>query len=213
MNVLTYILIVVLVIGLIPLSKYRGWKEMSAFAAAISVALFFTNLDKFSRFKAGGIEAELRTVVTEAYAAIEQLKELGLSLSTPIVDNLAISGRMLIYIPLKYKLERVAKIAETLKKLGASEKEIEEACSTIYQRVTNDHMRKTLHSLLSSNPGKQPLFQGLDDGKMDNWDKSKLEKFIKDNGLKKSEETEEWIRDLDYFLKNKKLRREEQWQS
>jgi hypothetical protein len=100
-----------------------------------------------------------------------------------------------------------------LKKLGASEKEIEEACSTIYQRVTNDHMRRVLHSLLSSNPGKQSLFQGLDHGKMDNWDKGKLEKFIKDNGLKKSEETEEWIRDLDYFLKNRKLKREEQWQS
>jgi hypothetical protein len=66
--------------------------------AAIFVALVFANLDKFSRFKGAGIEAELRTAVNEAYAAIEQLKELGLSLSSPIVDELAISGRMLQYI-------------------------------------------------------------------------------------------------------------------
>ena len=76
---------------------------------------------KFSRFKGTfkgvGLEAELKTAVDEAYAAIEQLKELGLSLSSPIVDELAISGRMLQYIHLKYKLERVAKIADTLKKL------------------------------------------------------------------------------------------------
>ena len=188
---------------------------MGIAATAICVALFFANLDKFSRFKggAGGIEAELRTAVNEAYAAIEQLKELGLSLSSPIVDELAVSGRMLQYIHLKYKLARVAKIAETLKKLGASEKEIEEVCSTIYERVTNDHLRRVLHSLRSSNPGKESLFEGLEDGKMDGWDKNKLEKFIKDSGLKKSEQTEEWIRDLDYFLKNRKLRREEQWQS
>jgi hypothetical protein len=215
MNDLTQKLIVALVLVPILLSIFRGAKDMGIAATAICVALFFANLDKFSRFKggAGGIEAELRTAVNEAYAAIEQLKELGLSLSSPIVDELAVSGRMLQYIHLKYKLARVAKIAETLKKLGASEKEIEEVCSIIYERVTNDHMRRVLHSLRSSNPGKESLFEGLEDGKMDGWDKSKLEKFIKDSGLKKSEQTEEWIRDLDYFLKNRKLRREEQWQS
>ena len=48
-----------------------------------------------------------------------------------MVDELAMSARMLQDIPLKYKLERVAKIAETLKKLGASENKIEEVYFTI----------------------------------------------------------------------------------
>jgi len=48
----------------------------------------------------------------------EQLKELGLSLSSPIVDEMAVSGRMLQDIPLKHKLERVEKIEDNLRKIG-----------------------------------------------------------------------------------------------
>jgi hypothetical protein len=212
MNDFTQKLIVILVIVPILVGIFRGTKEMGIAAGAIIVALFFANLDKFSRFKGGGNEAQLRAAVTDAYVAIAQLKELGLSLSSPIMDELAVSGRLLQPIHLKYTLERVAKIAETLKKLAASEKEMEEVVSPIYERVTNDHMRRVLHSLRSLNPEKESLFEGLEEGKMDGWDKSRLDKFIKDNRLEKSEQTEDWIRDLEYFLKNRKLRREEQWQ-
>ena len=95
MNALTLILIILLIVVPILLCFVRGAKEAAAVTLSISIALFFANLDKFSRFKGGGIEAELRTAVTEAYAAIDQLKELGLSLTSPIVDELAVSGRML----------------------------------------------------------------------------------------------------------------------
>lgn len=213
MNDMNQKLIIALVVIPILFGIFRSPKEMGIALTAIVFALFFSNIDKFSRFKGAGFEAELKTAVTKAYAAIEQLKELGLSLSSPIVDELAISGRMLQYIPLKYKLERVAKIADMLKKLGASQGEIEEVCSTIYNRVTNDHIRGILHSLKNSNPGKDTLFEGINDGKMDDWDKAKIEKFIKENKLSKSKETDEWFLDLEYFLKNRKLRREDKWQS
>ncbi len=180
-------------------------------AGSICVALAFANLDKIESFSAGFFQAKLRTAVEKAYAAIEQLKELGLSLSSPIVDEMAVSGRMLQYIPLKHKLERVEKIEDNLRKLGASKEEIEVACSTIYERVGSDHIRNVLRSLLNSNPEKKGLFEGLDDGKMDSI--RDFEKFIKDNDLKRSKETDEAILDLQYFLKNKKLRREDQWQS
>jgi len=209
MNDMNQKLIIALVVIPILLGIFRSPKEMGIAVAAIGLALFFSNIDKFSRFKGtfkgAGLEAELKTAVDEAYAAIEQLKDLGLSLSGPIVDELAISGRMLQYIHLKYKLERVAKIADTLRKLGASQTEIEEACSTIYGRVTNDHIRKTLHSLKNSNPGKEKLFEGINDGKMDAWDKGKIETFIKEYNLNKSEDTDELFLDLDYFLKYRKL--------
>jgi hypothetical protein len=213
MNDITQKLIVALVIVPVLLAVFRGPKEMAIAAGAIGVALFFANIDKFSRFKGGGIEAELRTAVGEAYAAIEQLKELGISLSSPIVDELAISGRMLQFIHLKYKLERVAKIADTLRRLGASPAEIEEVCSTLYQRVTSDHIRGVLRSLREANPEKEPLFKGVDDGKMDDWDRVRLETFIKENQLKTTEDTQEWMRDLEFFLRTRTLRREEQWQS
>jgi hypothetical protein len=97
---------------------------------AIGLALFFVNLDKFARFKTpGGFEAELKTAVNKAYDAISELKEPGLNLSAPIVDELAISGRMLQYIS-PFKLERG--IAANLKALGASPEEIEKATETIY---------------------------------------------------------------------------------
>jgi hypothetical protein len=180
-------------------------------AGSICVALAFANLDKLESFSAGFFQAKLRTAVEKAYAAIEQLKELGLSLSSPIVDEMAVSGRMFQYIRLKHKLERVEKIEDNLRKLGASKEEIEAACSTIYERVGSDHRRKVLRTLLNSNPEKKGLFEGLDEGKMDSI--RDFEKFIKDNDLKKSKETDEAILDLQYFLKNKKLRREDQWQS
>ena len=213
MNEFTQKLIIALVIVPIPIGIFRGPTEMAIVAGAISVGLFFANLDKFKSFKGGGIEAQLRTAVNDAYAAIHQLRELGVSVSSPIVDALAISGRMMQFIPLKYKLERVEKIAETLKKLGVSDKEIQEVCSTMYERVTDDHIRGVLSALKSSNPGKEKLLEGLGDGKFDGWDKAKFETFIKDNELKKNENAEEWLEDLEYFLKTKKLRREDNWQS
>ena len=210
---MTQKLILAMVILPICLGIFCGAKQMGISVIAIFLALCFANLDKISRFKGAGMEAEVRTAVNDAYAAITQLKDLGLSLSSPIVDELTVSGRWHVYIQLKYKLKNVEKIAETLKKLGASDKEIEETCSTFYQRLTEDHKRAVLNSLLRSNQEKKLLFEGVNDGNMDDWDKSKLDKFIMDNDLKKNEETEDYFRDLDYFLQNKKLRREDNWQS
>lgn len=213
MNDLNQKLIITLVVIPILLGIFRTPKEMGIAVAAIGLALFFANIDKFSRFKGAGFEAELRIAVDEAYAAIVQLKELGLSLSAPIVDELALSGRISKYIPLKYKLNQVSEIANTLKKLGASQKEIDEVCSNIYDQVTNDHTSSILHALKIANPEKKDLFEGINDGKMYDWDKSKIEKFINEHNLTKSDDTNEWFLDLDYFLKQRKLRREDKWQN
>lgn len=48
---------------------------------------------------------------------------------------------------------------------------------------------------------------------MDAIDKKALDSLIKENSLKESADTVELIRDLDFFLEHKKLRREDQWQS
>jgi hypothetical protein len=213
MNDLTQKLIAALVIVPILLAIFRGPKEMSIAASAIVAALIFANLDKFKYFKVLGTEGELRTAVDDAYAAIAQLRDLGIALSSPIVDDLAVSGRLLQYLPLKYKLERVATIAETLRKLGASEKEIDGVTATLYGRVTQDHIVKILRSLRTSNPEKEQLFKGLDDAKTVIADKTQLDQFIKGNNLQISDDAAELISDLDFFIKNKKLRRDDQWQS
>jgi hypothetical protein len=213
MNDLTQKLVFALVIVPVLIGIFRSRTEMFLSIIAIASALFFVNLDKFTRFKTPGFEAELRTVVNKAYAAIEELKELGVALSAPIIDDLAMSGRIFQYIPLKFKLERVEKIAATLKALGASETEIEAVTATIYGRVINDHENGILYALREINPAKVKLFDGLDDGKMSSWDKAKIEEFITSNGLIRNEEVEERFLDLDFFLKNRKLRRPDKWQS
>ena len=109
--------------------------------------------------------------------------------------------------------DKLIEIAETLKELGASDNEIEDVCATIYNRVINDHTRRILLSLKNVNPEKGQLFEGINDGKMDDWSKDKIEKFVEEHNLIQSDETKESIIDLDYFLEHKKLRREDKWQS
>jgi len=192
---------------------FKGPKEMTVATGAIAIALFFSNIDRFSYFRGGGIEARLRDAVKEAYAAIEELKDLGLALSSPIVDELAVSGQFLQFVHLKYKLDRVSKIAETLKRLGASEAELEEACSTLYERVESDHINALLRSLKASNPDKDQLFQGIDEGKFSNWKKEQVEALVLEKNLKTNDEYKKWIESLDYFLSVKKLKNPDDWQS
>jgi hypothetical protein len=213
MNDTTQKLIVAMVVIPILLGLFRSKWEMSLAIGAIGIALAFANLDKIARFKTPAFEAELRTVVDKAYAAIEQLKDLGLALSAPIADELAISGRMLQYIPLKYKLERVQKIAATLKELGASQAEIDLATATIYGRVSHDHLIGIVYLLRDLNKDKAPLFQGIEEGKMNSWDRATVESFITSNGLVKNDEVDERFLDLEFFERTKTLRRPDRWQS
>jgi len=196
------------IFGALKMPAEMGWA-----IASIGLALIFANLEKFSRFKGAGFEAELRTAVDKTYAAIGQLKELSLVLSAPIVDELAVSGRMLQYLRLKYKLEHVEKISSALRKLGASESEIQDVCATMFQRVRSDHIRAALICLKKANKDKSAVFDGCEDWDVRDWDKDKLEAFIHEGALDKNEEVIEWIRDLDYFEQTKKLRREDKWQS
>ena len=138
---------------------------------------------------------------------------MGLAVSSPIVDELAVSGRMLQYIPLKHKLDRVEKIAETLKKLGATDEQIEEACSTIFERVESDHIKAMLGSLKQANPEKESLFEGIHDGKFNDWTKVKVEDLIKKETLHTNEKYDEWSDALDYFKETRKLKHPDNWQS
>jgi len=213
MNRLNTALIIALVViptvfGVLKMPTEMGWAIL-----AIGLALFFANLDKFSRFKAMGFEADLKTAVDKAYAAIDQLKELALVLSAPIMDELAVSGRILQYLRLKYKLEHVEKISSALRKLGASESEIQDVCATMFQRVRSDHIKTVPLYLKKANKDKSVVLDGCEDWDVHDWDKDKLEAFIREHALDKNDEVIEWIRDLDYFEQTKKLRREDKWQS
>ncbi len=207
------ILISLLVIVPTAFGLFRMPAEMGIATAAISLALAFRNLDKFEKFKAPGFEAELRTAVEKTYAALEELKDLSLAVAAPIVDTLAITGVMLKYIPLKYKLQRVEKIRETLRKLGATEEEITKACSTMYDRLEADHRKRILLTLLNANGEKKQLFDGLDGWDTEEWDRARIQRFIEEHGLTKSKDVEAALLDLDHYSQTKTLRRPDAWQS
>lgn len=182
---------------------------------AIIFALFFSNLDKFETFKfiskLFSLEAGLRQAIDETYAALEQLKELALALSEPMIVNLTMSGQMMKVVKLEYKLESVEKITEVLRKLGASDKEIEQACEFLYEKVKRILIRNILVSIRPDNWKDSDIFRGFSDWDFSDWDKAKVQKFAKENSLAFTDDTNEWVTDLDYFLQTKKLRRPTEW--
>lgn len=67
--------------------------EMGIAVAASGIFLAFSNLEKFSKFKGAGFEAELKEAVNEANATIEQLKEVAAPLLITSLELLASNGR------------------------------------------------------------------------------------------------------------------------
>jgi len=68
--------------------------EMAISVAASSIFLAFANLKKFSKFKGAGFEAELKQVVEEANATIDNLKEVAKPLIQTNLYALSKVGRL-----------------------------------------------------------------------------------------------------------------------
>lgn len=216
MKTLTVILNSTLIIALavVPIIFSINKIENTVWAIiGVFLALFFVNIERFEWIKLTFLEAKLQKTIKEAYAVLDDLKELGLSISEPMIANLAVSGRMLQYITLEYKLESVEKISKTLRKLGANDEEINEVCESIHQRVEADHCRVLLYNLKTNDEKGEELFKDFQNWKFSQWDKDKILDFAKENKLEFSEDAHERLEDLEYFLKTKKLRRPDKWQS
>jgi hypothetical protein len=212
-----FVLNIFLIISLIMITTILAFNklptEMLGMTTAFVVAFVFLNLEKIKWFRGAGLEVEMQEAVTRAYAAIEDLKNLGLALTEPIVDTLTISGNLMQFIHLKNKLESVEKIRGTLQRLQASEGEIFQVTKTIYDFIEMRNIKIILNLLKSANPNKSELFNNYDNWNFNEWNYDRIKKLISDNSLVVDEEINEWITDLEYFMKTKKLRREENWQS
>ncbi len=68
--------------------------EMGMAVVASALLLVFLNLEKFSKFKGAGFEAELRGKIDEADIIIKQLKELAISLISTNLDILSDANRV-----------------------------------------------------------------------------------------------------------------------
>lgn len=67
--------------------------EMGLAIVAGAVTSAFINLDKFERFSGAGFEAELRKAVSEAYATLDNLKEVSKPLMKVTLTNLTYANR------------------------------------------------------------------------------------------------------------------------
>ncbi|WP_166368366.1 hypothetical protein [Psychromonas sp. SA13A] len=90
MNIIGFVLLVVSIF----LFGLKGMAvEMGIAVAASAVFLAFANLDKFSKFKGAGFEAELKSVVDEANATVEHLKSVATPLLITNLDLITNAGR------------------------------------------------------------------------------------------------------------------------
>ncbi|MBL1268425.1 MAG: hypothetical protein COA87_018165 [Halomonas sp.] len=82
---------------LLSVSTYFGVNDqlgaMSLTVLVGAVGMAFSSLDKFSKIKAAGFEAELKRAVEEAYATTSSVKKLALELTEAIMGIVAAEGR------------------------------------------------------------------------------------------------------------------------
>ena len=190
------------------LFAYLG-REMAAGLSIVvfSFGLVFLNLDKFSKFKGAGFEAELKEVVTEAYAAIEDLRKVAINVSKPAVSLLAVRGPFQ-YLHLKFKLEYAKNISGTLSDLNISAEKIEYVLSALYERVEEAHRRKVLVSLNEKLITDDKVFNNYNELNIDDWNIEKIIRLAKSKSIDISNEFD----DYNHFISYKTLRSPEDWQ-
>ncbi|NTV19046.1 MAG: hypothetical protein HGA83_06425 [Bacteroidales bacterium] len=206
-NTVNFILIVALVATPITLAVIEKTAAASLSLIALSFALVFWNLDKFSEFQGAGFAAKLNTAVSEAYAAIDEVKSLAISISSPVASLMAVSSSFQ-YLHLKYKLEYAEEIRNSLKKLKISDEKISSALSALYDRVSEDHIKKALWALNEQLGEGQKLFKSCDEIDPDSWPLDAIKRESKKLGVN----IDDKIKEYEYFVQNKKLLTPENWQ-
>lgn len=202
---------------LLTVSTYFGVNDqlgaMSLTVLVGAVGMAFSSLDKFSKIKAAGFEAELKRAVEEAYATTSSVKKLALELTEAIIGIVAAEGRW-GGMGLRRKLQVIEGIDHSLKSLGFDERDIKSAHKVFDDYLLFDHGRAIVDAML----------------KAENFDKSARERLngmVRYEGLQvptpeefqatageldcSTPEVSESIEDLRYFRANKELRRPKAW--
>lgn len=205
---LTYVLVFSIVFGLMHRPAEMG------LATATGLLLFAVlHLDKFESFKGAGFEAKMRRAeeaANEAYATIDKLRDLAVSLADPSVVSITMQGRMLQYIPIVGKFEQISEIENALRRLGIDDQTIRSATAFFYDAIERDHHRRILYAM--ANEADEPLraqARQHAESLPENFDAAR---FVADSGWVPGAVTAEAIDDLRHFLSTRTLRRAEQWQ-
>jgi hypothetical protein len=165
-------------------------------------------------YKAGIIEttkaelslskAKLDASVANANQAIEQIKELGLVLAAPILDEMA-TDKLVSWSAssLEEDVAHMQKILSSLEKLGASQEQIDAIRLNMDLSVMRNLRGKVTVALQSANKNKASLFNHV--SHMHKWSKDQFESFIQENKLNVPSEVNDNLTKLEYYTVNKKL--------
>ena len=149
-------------------------------------------------------KAKLDTSVANANQAIEQMRELGLVLAAPMLDELA--AEHLVFgeaASLEQDVAHMQNIVTCLERLGASPEQINAIRLNMDLSVMRHLRRRVTVRLQAANKNKPPLFEHV--SHMYKWSKEQFERFIQDNNLKVPSEAKDSLLQLDYFTTHKKL--------
>ncbi len=138
--------------------------------------------------------------------------ELAVTLTEPVTTSLALQGNWMVYIPLKDKIEQIDNVSNSLRKLGVSESDINKAIDPFTSMISYNHMRRILYMLNEQLPNNKKLFKDISEININKWHLAQVRMAIKNNNIQPSAELEDAILDLEYYEKNKKLRRGDAWQ-
>lgn len=125
--------------------------EMGLAIIAGGICTAFLNMDKVKRFKGAGFEAEMKAevqkAVDEAYATIEQLRNLGKPLITAIIKIVVYNGRIGgLSNPEKHKLlEELNNISKSI--IIGKNQEIIDTVKTFYRFITWDYYSAFIYEL------------------------------------------------------------------
>lgn len=187
---------------------------MSISAGIGIIILIFINIDKFKKFKGIGIEAELKEIITEGQETIKEMRSLALKLVDPILTIVAIYNKMQ-HLDVEYQFETRDNVIKALKELKTNKSEIDKAVKFFNDYFTLIHANVVYYRVIENPTLKkhsENTLKGLKPTIEDKPEKSwKLIEKLNSIQEELPPEIIEKLKDFEYFLENKKLRKPENW--
>lgn len=182
--------------------------EMGLAIVAGAIAAAFMNIDKIQRFKGAGFEAEMKKAVDEAYATLENLRELATPLLVSILANLTYFGRFGGMDP-----HRKHKFKDELKdiadKLSITDNELDEALKIFHRYHAWDHVSQIIDEVRKEQILPPDELKKLSEIK--DYSSDKLPSVHEITNLigevKLPERIQLLFDDYEYYLTNKRLRK------
>ena len=184
--------------------------EMGLGILAGFLGMAFSSLDKIEHFKGGSFE--LRTLKRDLEAnaaALRTVKYLAVALSRPLLGMVAAEGRY--GGPSGYKEATANKIINNLRELGLEESDIEEARSDFLAYQLWDHGQHIEWACPKLTiEQREALSEMKDYGRLYIEPPAAYRRKLEEWDLL-DEQVEEAIKDYEYFIEHKRMRRPEMW--